>query len=226
MIDDHIFAGKGKFVEILQNLQDVEVSPKGVLAFKSVDSSHQGQYLCHVTNGVGQPLQVMVNITVKVPPKISVDVEKINAAIKDSHVKMTCDARGDRPFTVKWTKVSGQKSEKKVSLPYLFTQPLLLYFRCRFARIFFLLSELSEIVELSVFHYQDSRDFLHGKEQGRYSLETLSTSHGIKTVLVINDIVKADAGIYACHLTNPFGSDSQNVKVVVRGKPDTFTKIF
>ena len=86
--------------------------------------------------------------------------------------------------------------------------------------------KLSEIVELSVFHYQDSRDFLHGKEQGRYSLETLSTSHGIKTVLVINDIVKADAGIYACHLTNPFGSDSQNVKVVVRGKPDTFTKIF
>ena len=139
MIDDHIFAGKGKFVEIVRNLQDVEVSPKGVLAFKSVDSSHQGQYLCHVTNGVGQPLQVMVNITVKVPPKISVDVEKINAAIKDSHVKMTCDARGDRPFTVKWTKVSGQKSEKKVSLPYLFTQPLLLYFRCRFARVFFLL---------------------------------------------------------------------------------------
>ena len=45
-------------------------------------------------------------------------------------------------------------------------------------------------------------------------------------MLVINDIVKADAGIYACHLTNPFGSDSQNVKVVVRGKPDTFTKIF
>ena len=45
-------------------------------------------------------------------------------------------------------------------------------------------------------------------------------------MLVINDIVKADAGIYACHLTNPFGSDSQNVKVVVRGKPDTFTKNF
>ena len=117
MIDDHIFAGKGKFVEIFhtpsQNLQDVEVSPKGVLSFKSVDSSHQGQYLCHVTNGVGQPLQVIVNITVKVPPKISVDVEKINAAIKDSHVKMTCDARGDRPFTVKWTNVRWKNLRKK-----------------------------------------------------------------------------------------------------------------
>ena len=100
-----------------------------------------------------------------------------------------------------------------------------LSFKVRHFGIIFKESDkLSEIVELSVFHYQDSRDFLHGKEQGRYSLETLSTSHGIKTVLVINDIVKADAGIYACHLTNPFGSDSQNVKVVVRGKPDTFTK--
>ena len=113
MIDDHtyyIFAGPGKFGEIFntggKNLQNLEVSPQGVLAIPSVDSSHQGQYLCHVTNGVGQPLQVIVNITVKVPPKISVDVQKINAAIKDSHVKMTCDARGDRPFTVKWTKVS------------------------------------------------------------------------------------------------------------------------
>ena len=135
MIDDHIFAGKGKFVEILQNLQDVEVSPKGVLSFKSVDSSHQGQYLCHVTNGVGQPLQVMVNITVKVPPKISVDVEKINAAIKDSHVKMTCDARGDRPFTVKWTKVSGQKSEKKSH--YLTYSPNPCYFTLDVASLVF-----------------------------------------------------------------------------------------
>ena len=135
MIDDHIFAGKGKFVEIVQNLQDVEVSPKGVLSFKSVDSSHQGQYLCHVTNGVGQPLQVMVNITVKVPPKISVDVEKINAAIKDSHVKMTCDARGDRPFTVKWTKVSGQKSEKKSH--YLTYSPNPCYFTLDVASLVF-----------------------------------------------------------------------------------------
>ena len=114
MIDDHIsLPGKGKFGEIFntsrgsgKNLHNLEVTPQGVLTIPSVDSSHQGQYLCHVTNGVGQPLQVIVNITVKVPPKISVDVQKINAAIKDSHVKMTCDARGDRPFTVKWTKVS------------------------------------------------------------------------------------------------------------------------
>ena len=29
-----------------------------------------GQYLCHVSNGVGQPLHTIVNVTVKVPPKM------------------------------------------------------------------------------------------------------------------------------------------------------------
>ena len=63
---------------------------------------------------------------------------------------------------------------------------------------------------------------MYGKDQGRYSLETLSTANGIKTVLIISQVIKEDTGIYACDLTNPFGRDSQSIKLVVRGKITTF----
>ena len=58
---------------------------------------------------------------------------------------------------------------------------------------------------------------MYGSDQGRFSMETLSTANGIKTVLVISRVIKEDAGLYSCDLSNPFGRDSQSIKVVVRG---------
>lgn len=59
---------------------------------------------------------------------------------------------------------------------------------------------------------------MYDNDRGRFSMETLSTATGIKTVLVISQVIKEDAGLYACALSNPFGSDSLAIKVVVRGK--------
>lgn len=59
---------------------------------------------------------------------------------------------------------------------------------------------------------------MYATDQGRFSMETLSTSDGIQTVLVISQVIKEDAGIYSCDLSNPFGTDSHTIKVVVRGK--------
>ena len=72
------------------------------------------------------------------------------------------------------------------------------------------------------FTFQDGRDFMYGGDQGRYSMETLSTANGIKTVLVISQVVKEDAGLYSCDLSNPFGTDKHTIKVVVRGKNRAF----
>ena len=109
--------GTPNFVEIFNtNQEGLEVSPLGQLSIASARASHAGQYLCQVTNGVGQPLHVIVNVTVKSPPKIvrksqkgysnPSGFDKINVAIKDPHLKLECTAMGDRPITVKWTKVT------------------------------------------------------------------------------------------------------------------------
>ena len=48
-------------------------------------------------------------------------------------------------------------------------------------------------------------------------METLATKTGIQSILVINQIVREDQGLYKCSMSNPFGSDSQTLKVVVQG---------
>ena len=105
--------GRGNFVEIFNSINSrpadvasqAKVSPQGHLVILEARGSHAGQYLCHVSNGVGQPLHTIVEVVVKVPPKITPDRSRINTAIKDPHVKLVCTAEGDRPITVKWTKV-------------------------------------------------------------------------------------------------------------------------
>ena len=99
-------------MEVFKSNQDgLEISPLGSLFISEARKIHDGQYLCHVSNGVGQPLHTMVNLTIKVPPKISRDKKHINAAIKDPQLELVCTAQGDRPITVKWTKVSISRSK-------------------------------------------------------------------------------------------------------------------
>lgn len=98
--------GQRNFVEIFNNnMGEVIVSPQGSLVIPEASAAHSGRYLCQVTNGVGQPLHTIVNVTVKVPPKITVEKPKINAAINDDAIKLVCNADGDTPFTVLWKKV-------------------------------------------------------------------------------------------------------------------------
>ncbi len=59
---------------------------------------------------------------------------------------------------------------------------------------------------------------MYGSAHGRLSLETLATATGIKSVLVISQVIKDDQGLYSCGMSNPFGTDSENIKVIVQGK--------
>ena len=59
---------------------------------------------------------------------------------------------------------------------------------------------------------------LVGNQRGKYSMETISTKTGIQSILIINQIVREDEGLYTCSMSNPFGSDAQTLKVVVQGK--------
>ena len=68
---------------------------------------------------------------------------------------------------------------------------------------------------------------------GKYSLETYTTDHssssknggaefmepekGVMSVLTIDSADKTDENIYKCSMTNPFGSDSSFIQLVVQG---------
>ena len=54
--------------------------------------------------------------------------------------------------------------------------------------------------------------------RGRYSMETQATTVGIKSVLTVRNIVKADEDKYACAMENPFGRDVKDIYLVVQGR--------
>ena len=54
-------------------------------------------------------------------------------------------------------------------------------------------------------------------------METVSTKTGIQSILIINQIVREDEGLYTCSMSNPFGSDAETLKVVVQGMSKTYS---
>ena len=44
------------------------------------------------------------------------------------------------------------------------------------------------------------------------------TYKGVMSVLKIQNVVKADEAIYKCSMSNPYGADFVQIKLVVRGK--------
>ena len=60
-------------------------------------------------------------------------------------------------------------------------------------------------------------DVLHNNQGGRYAMETIATKSGIQSILIINQIVREDEGLYTCSMSNPYGRDAQVLKVIVQG---------
>ena len=65
--------------------------------------------------------------------------------------------------------------------------------------------------------FQDGVDVLHNNQGGRYAMETIATKSGIQSILIINQIVREDEGLYTCSMSNPYGRDAQVLKVIVQG---------
>lgn len=75
----------------------------GSLIFDSVALSDAGFYTCHVENGVGEALSKTVWISVNKP--VTFDVISRNMTAKlGQHVTIECQAKGDDPIRVMWTR--------------------------------------------------------------------------------------------------------------------------
>ena len=101
---------------------DWQLSPgNGSLILAAATPAKSGRYLCHVANGIGQELNQVVNFTVKAPPRIvappgsslgeraggggSEGTQFVSTSVGVRSTRLECEARGDRPITVTWTKV-------------------------------------------------------------------------------------------------------------------------
>ncbi|KPJ15639.1 Down syndrome cell adhesion molecule-like protein CG42256, partial [Papilio machaon] len=75
----------------------------GSLIFDAVALSDAGLYTCHVENGVGEPLSKTVWVSVNKP--VTFDIVSRNMTAKlGQHIAIECQARGDDPIRIMWTR--------------------------------------------------------------------------------------------------------------------------
>ncbi|CAH0714939.1 unnamed protein product, partial [Brenthis ino] len=75
----------------------------GSLIFDSVALSDAGLYTCHVENGVGDALSKTIWISVNKPVTFDIISRNLTAKL-GKHVTIECQAKGDDPIRIMWTK--------------------------------------------------------------------------------------------------------------------------
>ncbi|XP_076032140.1 cell adhesion molecule Dscam2-like isoform X4 [Oratosquilla oratoria] len=81
-----------------------EVASNGSLVLRWARSEDEGQYLCEATNGVGGGLSALVRLTVNAPPVLDKSGESRVSVRRGGSVTLECEARGDTPISLLWTK--------------------------------------------------------------------------------------------------------------------------
>lgn len=75
----------------------------GSLTIREVAADDSGAYLCEAGNGVGADLSRVIRLTVHVKPHFKNNFQIIRAR-KSEPFKISCEASGERPMTIAWTK--------------------------------------------------------------------------------------------------------------------------
>ncbi|XP_077540887.1 cell adhesion molecule Dscam1-like [Haemaphysalis longicornis] len=78
-------------------------SSNGSVTFAHVAKENEGRYACFVDNGVGKPLRKAIRLDVNVPAKFT-EKHSVVTARRGENARLVCDAQGDQPLTVTWSK--------------------------------------------------------------------------------------------------------------------------
>lgn len=112
------------------------------------------------------------------------------AAKGDQEIELRCKAQGDTPITVTWNKNGHNVLSGRDKGRYLMTT----------------FSILPEKGASGVF--------------ARSAKSEMMTYKGVMSVLKIKKVLKSDEGIYGCGMTNPYGTDVAEIKLMVQEPPN------
>ncbi|KAL3196676.1 hypothetical protein MRX96_045141 [Rhipicephalus microplus] len=85
-------------------IEEREHSGNGTLIFRSTGKSDSGEYKCEASNGIGQPLQKTVTVTIKMPPRVT-PFTFAPKLVVGQRATVTCSTyEGSQPLTFVWLK--------------------------------------------------------------------------------------------------------------------------
>ncbi|KAM7307856.1 sDscam-r3 [Ixodes scapularis] len=93
----------GKDFELIRVGDRYNMAPNGSLQIRSVRTDDAGHYRCDVNNGHGNGLSKVIALSISSPPKI-LERAEVTTVRRSHSVRLKCEATGDRPLAVRWTK--------------------------------------------------------------------------------------------------------------------------
>ncbi|XP_052126487.1 cell adhesion molecule Dscam2-like isoform X3 [Frankliniella occidentalis] len=104
---------------LVESTSDSQLAPNGSLVFPQVQPHLQGHYTCRASNDIGQPLSKTVFLRVNVPAHFPLRQQNATA-VSGGSVTLRCEALGDLPLHVSWSRpglsssgLTGRTSERR-----------------------------------------------------------------------------------------------------------------
>ncbi|XP_034237502.1 Down syndrome cell adhesion molecule-like protein Dscam2 [Thrips palmi] len=94
---------------LVESTVDTQLAPNGSLVFPQVQPHLQGHYTCRASNDIGQPLSKSVFLRVNVPAHFPTRQQNATA-VSGGAVTLRCEALGDLPLHVSWSRPGLQQS--------------------------------------------------------------------------------------------------------------------
>ncbi|GFX19859.1 down syndrome cell adhesion molecule-like protein 1 homolog [Trichonephila clavipes] len=86
--------------------------PNGTLVISEVEKSDEGIYKCSISNNIGQDLHKLVSLNVIVPARFEEKFTMKNVR-RGETATLKCEAVGDKPLSITWTKDKAEIDFKK-----------------------------------------------------------------------------------------------------------------
>lgn len=92
----------GEYITIVSG-PHIHVLENGSLAVIDVTKHDEGVYMCESSNGIGITISASSNIVVNSPVNFDKNFDVIKV-IKNTNTMLTCNASGDKPIEINWSK--------------------------------------------------------------------------------------------------------------------------
>nr|XP_042908973.1 Down syndrome cell adhesion molecule-like protein 1 homolog isoform X3 [Parasteatoda tepidariorum] len=89
-----------------------QILPNGSLVLNSTHKSNEGLYKCNASNGVGHPLEATLTLMVIVPARFE-EKFTMQTVRRGETATLKCEAVGDKPLSITWTKDKAEIDFKK-----------------------------------------------------------------------------------------------------------------
>ncbi|XP_070395113.1 cell adhesion molecule Dscam1-like isoform X4 [Dermacentor albipictus] len=87
----------------LADKNSLETWKQPVVSLFPLTEAHRGKYTCDANNDIGGRLTKTISVSVRVPAKFT-EKHSVVTARRGENARLVCDAQGDQPLTVAWSK--------------------------------------------------------------------------------------------------------------------------